>query len=78
MQGYILLAAPARLPPSIVLRLRDMMHSIMQEPDVRKRLIELGMTPMDLSQDRLANFIQSEIPKWKKLVEISGAAKTAQ
>lgn len=78
MQGYILLVAPAKLPSSIVLRLRDTMQSVMQEPEVRKRLIELGMTPMELPKDRLASFIQSEIPKWKNLVEISGAAKSVQ
>lgn len=78
VQGYILLIAPAKTPSSIVLRLRAAMWSIMQEPDVRKRLIELGLVPMDLPQERLANFIQSESVKWKKLVEISGAAKSEQ
>lgn len=77
-QGFIVLVASAKTPQPIVLRLRAAMQSIMQEPDIRKRLIELGLTPMDLPQERLANFIQTESAKWKKLVELAGISKTLE
>lgn len=77
-QGYILLVAPAKTPGPVVLRLRAAMESIMQEPGMRTRLVELGLTPMDLPKDRLANFIQTESAKWRKLVEIAGITKTLE
>lgn len=78
IQGYILLIAPAKTPEPIVLRLRAAMQSIMQGPDIRKKLVELGLTPMDLPQAQVATFIQTEALKWKKLVELAGAVKSQE
>jgi tripartite-type tricarboxylate transporter receptor subunit TctC len=60
LQGYILLVAPAKTPDQIVFRLRNAMDSIVKESDVRKRLLELGLTPMELPRERFATFLQTE------------------
>lgn len=78
LRGYILLVAPAKTPDQIVYRLRHAVESIVKEPDVRKRLIDLGLTPMELPREHLGNFIQSESTKWKAIVDAAGAAKSLQ
>jgi tripartite-type tricarboxylate transporter receptor subunit TctC len=65
--------APARTPPAIVNLLNhDIVHAL-REPDVQERLAAqsvevVGSTPQEFSQ-----FIRSEIPKWAKAVQLSGA-----
>lgn len=78
VQGYILLVAPAKTPDQIVFRLRHAVESIVKEPDVQKRLIELGLTPMDLPRERFGSFIQTESTRWKAIVDAAGAAKSLQ
>lgn len=78
VQGYILLVAPAKTPDQIVYRLRHAVESIVKEPDVTKKLIELGLTPMDLPRERFGSFIQSESIRWKAMVDAAGAAKSLQ
>ena len=78
LQGYILLVAPAKTPDQIVFRLRNAMDSIVKESDVRKRLLELGLTPMELPRERFATFLQTESVRWKAAVDAAGAAKTME
>jgi len=66
--------APAGTPADIVDRLNKELNAILAEPDVRKTLTALGaelaepQTPAQFSQ-----FIQSEIGRYKTIVEQSGA-----
>ena len=78
LQGYILLVVPAKTPDQIVFRLRNAMDSIVKESDVRKRLLELGLTPMELPRERFATFLQTESVRWKAAVDAAGAAKTME
>jgi tripartite-type tricarboxylate transporter receptor subunit TctC len=75
LQGWILMVAPARTPAAIVRRLTEASESIMKMPDVRKRLNDLGLIPMDLPRDKLAGFIPAESRKWGEVVRASGAAR---
>lgn len=78
VQGYILLVAPTKTPDQIVHRLRHAMELIVKDPDVRKRLVDLGLTPMDLPRERFGSFIQAESTRWKAIVDAAGAAKSLQ
>ena len=78
LQGYILLVAPAKTPDQIVYRLRAAVESIVKDADVRKRLLDLGLTPMDLPRERFATFLQFESARWKAAVDAAGAAKSLQ
>lgn len=78
LQGYILLVAPAKTPEQIVSRLRTLVEDIVKEPEVRKRLLELGLTPMDLPRERFATFLQTESARWKAAVDAAGAAKSME
>lgn len=46
---------------------------ILKLPDFRERLEGLGMEPVGDTSDQFAQYIRSEIVKYKKIVEQSGA-----
>jgi tripartite-type tricarboxylate transporter receptor subunit TctC len=42
------------------------------EPDIRKRLTELGGEPLIQSPEAFGDQIRAETEKWKKVVEFAG------
>jgi tripartite-type tricarboxylate transporter receptor subunit TctC len=77
-QGWILLIGPSNLPPAIVSRLNAEVEAIMKMPNVRQRLNNLGLVPMDMPKTELTSFLASESKKWKEVVNVSGAAETTR
>jgi tripartite-type tricarboxylate transporter receptor subunit TctC len=67
------LFGPAGIPAPIVTRLNAAAHAALADPAVRQRLAEGGSTPAPGSPDQLAAYMAEEIPKWARLVRISGA-----
>ncbi|WP_194726245.1 Bug family tripartite tricarboxylate transporter substrate binding protein [Noviherbaspirillum malthae] len=76
VQGYITLVAPAKTPDAITNQITNAMEVISKDADVRKRLADLGLVPMDLPRAQLPKFIETQHDAWKKAVEVSGAAKS--
>ena len=68
------LFAPKGVSPVIVERMNAAMAAVLKEPAVRARLIELGLEPVGNSPREFASYFQSEIKRWKELVQISGAS----
>lgn len=77
-QGWILLVGPSKLPPAIVNRLNTEIEAVMKMPDVRQRLNDLGLVPMDMPKSELTGFLASEANKWREVVKVSGAAETTR
>ena len=75
-QGWILLVGPSKLPAAIVTRLNAEVEAIVKMSDVRQRLNDLGLVPMDMPKSELMGFLASEANKWKGVVKVSGAAET--
>jgi tripartite-type tricarboxylate transporter receptor subunit TctC len=74
-QGVI---APSRTPREILNTLNRAINTIVAMPDVRGRLNDLGMDPIGKRNlDDLAAFLQAEIGRWGKIVEMAGIAKSA-
>jgi tripartite-type tricarboxylate transporter receptor subunit TctC len=46
---------------------------ILNLPDVREKLLGIGMEPVTNSPDEFAAYVQSEIAKWAQVVKVSGA-----
>ena len=67
--------APAGTPREIVTRIRDEFVRIMALPDVRPRLLELGMEPVGSTPEQFGEFIRAEITKWSKVVNATGIEK---
>ncbi|HYF19507.1 MAG TPA: tripartite tricarboxylate transporter substrate binding protein [Ramlibacter sp.] len=62
------LVAPRGTPREIVSFLNAHVVAVLAEPDLRKRLVELGIQPQSGTPEQLDAFIQSEAQKWGDLV----------
>jgi len=67
------MAGPAGLPSPIVKRLNEAFQKVQADPDVRKRLVTAGLTPVGGSPDDFGKYIRSEIAKWSKVAKDIGA-----
>lgn len=67
------LMAPARTPDAIIERLHRETISALGSEEVKAKLATQGSEPAGSSPAELRAFIDTELAKWKKLVEISGA-----
>ena len=67
------LFAPAGTPREIVNRLHAEVAKILRQPDVVKRLQDLGLDAGGMTPDELAAQINSDIPRLGKIVKASGA-----
>jgi tripartite-type tricarboxylate transporter receptor subunit TctC len=63
------LAAPARTPKPIIDRLNREMRQAVAQPDVIKRLEDLGVEPRTGTPEELHALLVSEAAKWKLVIE---------
>ena len=67
------LVAPAGTPKDVVAALHRALMATLNDPAARKQLTELGIDLVGNSPDEFRAYIKSEIPKWAKIVQASGA-----
>ncbi len=73
------LQAPARTPAAIIQRISDEVNAIIRDPDMARRLADLGGMAPGLTPDGGTSpqtfdaFIKAEITKWGEVVRRSGA-----
>jgi tripartite-type tricarboxylate transporter receptor subunit TctC len=73
-QGVI---APSQTPPAIVAKLNGELNAAVAMNDVRARMRDIGMIPVGTgSPEELAQFFQSEIVRWGKVVQDAGIARS--
>lgn len=70
--GWIGVVAPARTPPEIVEKLYVSIKGALENPELRKRLIEEAAEPVGSSPDEFAKFIRNETDKWAHAVRDAG------
>ncbi|MDF3839891.1 tripartite tricarboxylate transporter substrate binding protein [Cupriavidus basilensis] len=63
------LYAPARTPPEVVKRLSAEVDVALKNPNIAKRLRELGAVPAGGTPERLGQFQREEQEKWAKVIE---------
>jgi tripartite-type tricarboxylate transporter receptor subunit TctC len=66
------MGAPKGTPKEIVARLNAEINAILAEPDMKKRLTELGGEPLIQTPEAFGKDIVAETEKWKKVVEFAG------
>lgn len=71
--GWFGVVAPARVPSALVKRLNEAFVEVMAMPEVRTRLLQVGIEPTSSTPEQFGQFIRDEIPKWAKVIEISGS-----
>jgi tripartite-type tricarboxylate transporter receptor subunit TctC len=63
---------PKGTPAPVVAKLAAAVHAALDDPKVKARLIDLGVTPVGSSPEVFAKFVQSELARWSKLVKQNG------
>ncbi|HZR71755.1 tripartite tricarboxylate transporter substrate binding protein [Bradyrhizobium sp.] len=63
------MGAPAKTPPEIIARLNHEINEVLAEPEVKKRLTELGGAPLIASPKEFGDMIKAETEKWGKVVK---------
>ena len=72
LSGWIGLFAPAATPKPIVDKLNAEVTKILNMPDVRQKLLDLGAEPSPMPVADYAAWVQQEVNKWTKLVKEAG------
>jgi len=72
LSGWNGLFAPAGTPPEIVNKINSEITKIVQMPDVRARILDIGAEPGPMKPAEYAAWVQSEVTKWTKLVKEAG------
>ena len=78
IKGYDLntwtsLVAPAGTPDAILDRLNAEITKIIAQPEVHKRLVDMGFIPVGNSREQFGAFLKAEHANWAKIVQASGA-----
>jgi tripartite-type tricarboxylate transporter receptor subunit TctC len=67
------LVAPAKTPKDVLVKLHEATVDALNDEQVRKSLVDLGVDVVGNSPEEFAAYIKAEIPKWTKIVQASGA-----
>ncbi len=67
--GWQVLVAPAGTPETIVKKANADLIKAMSDPDIRKRLADLGRDERPMAPAQLLSFIQGEQKKWAPIVQ---------
>jgi len=65
--------APSRTPPEIVQKVADGIARATRDPEVRKRMLEQGATPVGSTPEEFAKILREEVARWAEVVRVSGA-----
>jgi tripartite-type tricarboxylate transporter receptor subunit TctC len=72
--GWTAAFAPANTPREIVERLNRGINATLSNPDVRQKLITIGIEPAGGSSEDVQALLRREVPRWKSIVEEAGLA----
>lgn len=67
------LAGPAGIPQDVVDKLEKATMQFLNDPEMQKRLVDLGVIVTPMNQKDFNAFVATELVKWSKLVKDSGA-----
>jgi len=70
--GWFGLMARANTPEHVISRLNRAVNDILNMPQVRDRLMDLGAEPAQLSPDDFLDFIRKDNAKWARLIKERG------
>jgi tripartite-type tricarboxylate transporter receptor subunit TctC len=66
------MGAPKNTPPDIIEKLNREINAVLAEPEMKKRLTELGGEPLISTPEAFGTMIAAETEKWEKVVKFAG------
>jgi tripartite-type tricarboxylate transporter receptor subunit TctC len=71
--GWYGVIGPAGLPAPVVARLHEAFVKILNQPEMRERIVADGSEPIGNTPEEFRRFMRADLDKWAKLVKESGA-----
>jgi len=71
------LAAPSGTPRSVVMRLNQEIARILSLPDVRAKLLAIGMQAESASPETFADYLKGDAAKWARVIKAAGLSGPA-
>ena len=69
------LFAPAKTPPEVIAKLNSALREVVAQPDVKQKLLDLGIEARAGSPEELKTRLVDDIAKWTKVIEQAGIPK---
>jgi tripartite-type tricarboxylate transporter receptor subunit TctC len=69
--GWLGIGAPKSTAAEIVGKLNDEVNAAVADPDIKMRLIGMGIEPTPMTPDEFGNFVAAETEKWAKVVKFA-------
>jgi tripartite-type tricarboxylate transporter receptor subunit TctC len=69
VRSWNALFAPAGTPPDIVAKLNQAVREVMAQPDVKHRLLDLGIEAQAGPPEEIAARLKADIAKWAKVID---------
>ncbi len=66
--AWFCIVAPKGTPKAIVEKLNGAIVKALNEPDIKKKLNEIGAEPMPMAPDEFKRFISAEVVRWREIV----------
>ena len=66
------LFAPANTPGEIIKRLNSEVRAIVDSPEVKGHLADLGFQPITSTPEELGDFVKVQLVKWTKMIKEAG------
>jgi tripartite-type tricarboxylate transporter receptor subunit TctC len=70
--GWYGLLAPAGLPPAVVSRLHAEAVAALREPEMARRIAEMGSPDVSGTPDAFRDLIAAETAKWRRVLLAAG------
>ena len=61
--------APGNTPPEIVNKLSQAVHEVVQTPELKARLADLGIIAIGSTPEETKTFLKDEINKWGQVIK---------
>ncbi|MEI7786144.1 MAG: tripartite tricarboxylate transporter substrate-binding protein, partial [Betaproteobacteria bacterium] len=56
-------------PDAVVQYLNAQMRKVLEQPDMARRLLELGGEPQSSSSEEMNRFVATELRKWRQVID---------
>ena len=69
---WVMFLAPAATPRDVVARFSAEVAKVVASAEIKGRLESLGIEPVGGTSEQAARFLNDEIAKWAKVIQVAG------